>query len=224
MINYNKLLQSVPERPLCMQLPPLRRSYNTTCIKCDMASTCGYDVQLCVNCVRPLDIDWNAYRNYDERWTRGNDWFQERIKIQSYWFKAKRMFREFDLPTTIQALIIEYVTDSMGNQGYIDRCVSQNKIPKITNNCATDITIIPSRVLERIRLRKEYAIWKRFVCRRNKYCSDITTAMLSILPQKAIYIVIEMLFEPDIEDEDSWFNEYQTYENLSLYNNIDDFM
>ena len=84
-MNYNKLLKSPPSRPLCLLPPPLRRSYNTICEKCDGNSTCGYGVKLCVMCVRPHHNDWDAYKTWDERWPRGNDWFQDRIKVKSYW-------------------------------------------------------------------------------------------------------------------------------------------
>lgn len=223
-MNYNKLLKSPPSRPLCLLPPPLRRSYNTICEKCDGNSTCGYGVKLCVMCVRPHHNDWDAYKTWDERWPRGNDWFQDRIKIKSYWFKSRRIFRKTNLPTCIQALIMEYVTDGIGNNSHIERCIIQKKIPKITNNSATNIAQIPPRVRTRFIMRKRIQLWDEFVEKRALYRTDIINILLHKIPEKIINVIIKMLFEDKQYDEldddsDGW---YESYGPLYLWPHNDD--
>jgi hypothetical protein len=207
-MDYNKLLKSPPSRPFYILPPQLRRSYNTTCEKCDLRSTCGYSIKLCVMCVRPHDNDWDAYKTWDERWPRGNDWFQDRIKVKSYWFKSRRIFRKTNLPTCIQALIMEYVTDGIGNNSHIERCIIQKKIPKITNNSATNIAQIPSRVVQRMRMKKLYYRWQNIIYKRTEYKENITKIISSKLSNKCISIILGMLFEnrtneiDDISDDE----------------------
>jgi hypothetical protein len=215
-MDYNKLLKSPPSRPFYILPPQLRRSYNTTCEKCDLRSTCGYSIKLCVMCVRPHDNDWDAYKTWDERWPRGNDWFQDRIKVKSYWFKSRRIFRKTNLPTCIQALIMEYVTDGIGNNSHIERCIIQKKIPKITNNSATNIAQIPSRVVQRMRMKKLYYRWQNIIYKRTEYKENITKIISSKLSNKCISIILGMLFEnrtneEDSDEEDSWLDNFQNY-------------
>jgi len=215
-MDYNKLLKSPPSRPFYILPPQLRRSYNTTCEKCNLRSTCGYSIKLCVMCVRPHDNDWDAYKTWDERWPRGNDWFQDRIKVKSYWFKSRRIFRKTNLPTCIQALIMEYVTDGIGNNSHIERCIIQKKIPKITNNSATNIAQIPSRVVQRMRMKKLYYRWQNIIYKRTEYKENITKIISSKLSNKCISIILGMLFEnrtneEDSDEEDSWLDNFQNY-------------
>ena len=196
MINYNNLLNSPDKEPILLQCPLLRRSYNTTCVKCDYNSTCGYDITLCVKCVRPKDNNWEAYENCDERWAPGCNWYKQRVEIKTCWIAAKRIFRKAQLPTSIEALIIRFITDGMGTSRHIENSLIQNCIPKITYCSATDLVAIPQRVIERIQYYKEYEAWIKFKTERNKYYNFILGCMKKKFDsEKPALVIIKFLFE-----------------------------